>query len=153
MEQPRTPVQWYALVGGALMLAIGVIALATNGLSFGTVSNAPGDDFIIWRMNGWDTIAYMALGGLGLFAAARIDASRMFAMTAGVILVAAAVWGFIDGNDVASVFAVDTTDNITNAALGGLGLLAAFPPESMQRRAGVGTSERDSRHGGRASHA
>jgi hypothetical protein len=32
------------------------------------------------------------------------------------------------------------TDNITHAVLGGLGLLVAFPPESMQRRAGLDKS-------------
>lgn len=149
MEQPRTPVQLYALIGGALLLLIGVLALVTHGLRFGTTSSAPGDDFVIWRMNGWDTVAYMALGALGVFMASRVDGARTYAMVAGVLLVAAAVWGFIDGDGVAGIFAVDTTDNIFNAALGGLGLLAAFPPESMQRRAGVGATRGD-RH---ASHA
>src|SRR4051812_35769648 len=102
------------------MLVVGVLALVTHGLSFGSVSNAPGQDFVIWRMNGWDTIAYIVLGGVGLLAAARVDASRTFALAAGVVLLAAAVWGFIDGDSVAGIFSVDTTDNITNAALAGL---------------------------------
>lgn len=145
MEAPRTPAQWYALVVGAVLGAAGVIALVTGSTDFGTVSGGAGQNFIIWNVSGWETILYMALGAFGLFSAARVDAARTFALFSGVIFAAMAVWGFIDGNDVASIFAVDTTDNITYAILGGLGLILGLAPESAQRKAGLGSP-----HGGHA---
>ena len=54
-------------------------------------------------------------------------------------------------HDVVGIFAVDTTDNITHAAIGGVGLLIGLIPEAAQRRAGVGGAEHG--HGGHASHA
>ncbi len=138
MEAPRTPAQWYSLLIGAALAAGGVLALLTGSTNFGSVSSGAGQEFIIWQVSGWETILYMATGALGILAASRVDAARTFALSVGVVYAAIAVWGFIDGNSVASIFAVDTTDNITYAAVGGLGLALAAMPESVQRTAGVG---------------
>ena len=145
MEAPRTPAQWYATVVGAVLAAAGVIALITGSTDFGTVSGGAGQNFIIWNVSGWETILYMGVGALGLLSAGRVDAARSFALVSGAIFAAMAVWGFIDGDDVASIFAVDTTDNITYAILGALGLVVGLAPESVQRKAGLGSP-----HGGHA---
>ena len=142
MEAPRTPAQWFATLVGAGLIAGGVLALVTGSTDFGTVSSGTGHEFIIWRVSGWETILYMATGVIGLMAAARVDAARSFGLTAGLVFAAIAIWGFIDGNDVVSLFAVNTADNVTHAAIGGLGLLAGLASESVQRQVGVGHNER-----------
>jgi len=139
MEAPRTPAQWFATVVGAVLLAIGVLALILGLTSFGTVDEIDAREFLILRVSGWETIMYMAFGALGLLLAGRVDAARSFALVAGVYYALVAVWGFIDGNDVFSLLAVDTTDNIFHAAIGGLGLVVAALPEDTQRELGVGT--------------
>jgi len=143
VEAPRTPAQWYAMLVGAVLAAAGVIALITGSTDFGTVAAGAGQNFIIWNVSGWETILYMGLGGVGILAASRVDGARSFALLSGAVFAAMAVWGFIDGDDVASIFAVDTTDNITYAALGALGLVIGLAPESVQRKAGLGSP-----HGG-----
>lgn len=147
MEAPRTPAQWYALLIGAALVAVGVLALIFGSTDFGTVSAASGEEFILWRVNGWETVLYMATGALGLLAAARVDSARSFALVAGIVYAAIAVWGFIDGNSVASLFAVDTTDNISHAVIGGLGLVLGLLPESMQRTVGFGHRHGHPSHG------
>ncbi|HET8757866.1 MAG TPA: hypothetical protein VFM58_17735, partial [Solirubrobacteraceae bacterium] len=39
-----------------------------------------------------------------------------------------AVWGFVDGRDVAGVFVADTADNVTHAILAALALVVGMPP-------------------------
>jgi hypothetical protein len=55
-------VQWFALLIGAALVAAGVLALIAGSTNFGTVSGGAGEDFIIWRMSGWETGLYMATG-------------------------------------------------------------------------------------------
>jgi hypothetical protein len=97
----------------------------------------------------------MATGALGLFAASRVGAARMFALTAGVVFAVMAVWRFIDGEAVASIFAVDTTDNISYAAIAGVGLVLGLMPESAHRKAGIRHVDRgaEARGGGRPTQA
>jgi len=139
MEAPRTPAQWFAVLVGAALTAAGVLALLTGSTNFGTVSSGAGHEFIIWNVSGWETILYMGMGAFGLLMAGRVDAARSFCLIAGAVFAAIAAWGFIEGSSVAAIFAVDTTDNITHAAIGGLGLMLGLMPEPAQRRAGIGS--------------
>ena len=151
MEAARTPAQWFALVVGAILAVGGLIALVTGSTDFGTVSGGAGRNFIIWDVSGWETILYMVVGVLGMLAARRVDHAREFALAGGVLFAAMAIWGFIDGDDVAGIFAIDTTDNITYAVLGVVGLVLGLTPDAVQRKAGLGLADRGS--GGHASHA
>jgi len=149
MQAPRTSAQIYALFAGAILLGFGVIALAVGHTDFGTGANLGGDEFIIWMANGWDTIVWMALGALGLMAAARAETATAYSMLAGAFFVLVAVWGFISGNDVFGLMAVDTTDNISHAAIGAAGVVAALSPDSLRRT----KESRQFGSGGHATHA
>ncbi len=138
MEAPRTPAQWFAVVAGVVLIPFGVLALVLGSTNFGPVGITGGEQFLLWRVSGWETILYMASGALGLVAASRVDGARMYALLAGLVYAAIAVWGFIDGNSVINLLAVDTTDNISHAVIGGLGMLMASLPEPAQRRVGIG---------------
>lgn len=139
MEAPKTPAQWYAALGGAFLTALGVLSLTIIGLEFGTVRNLTGDqDFLIWDVSGWSTLMWIGAGALGLLATSRVDAARTYGLLAGIWFTAIAVWGFIDGNDVFSLIIAGTTNNITHAVLGVLGVVAALPSERRQREYGVG---------------
>ncbi len=145
MEAPKKPVQLFATAIGVFLIPLGLLALIFGSTNFGTVSGGAGQEFIIWQVSGWETILYMATGAIGLLAAARLDTARTFALVAGIGYAAMAVWGFIDGNDVIGLFAVDTTDNITYAAIGGLGLLLGAMPEAAQERSSLSADERERR--------
>jgi hypothetical protein len=88
-----------------------------------------------WTVSGWTTILWIAMGALGLLSMARLDTARSYSLLAGVVFAIVAVWGFIDGNDVAEIIAADTTNNVMHAILAGLGLVAGMLPVQAQRPA------------------
>jgi hypothetical protein len=136
MEMQRTPAQWFALLAGMFLVALGVLALVLNAPDFGKTSNPA--NFLIWKVSGWNTILWMAMGVLGIFASGRVDVSRTYAMLAAVVFGVLAIWGFIDaGYDTMGIFAFGTAANITHAVIAGLGGVAAALPENVQRRLGM----------------
>jgi len=116
MKLFKNPAQTFALVTGALLLAAGVVALGAGSTNFGTVADGAGQDLWIWQVSGWETIFYLAVGTLGLMAASRLGTARLFALAAGYVFVALAVYGFVDGNDIVSIFAVGTADKLSYLA-------------------------------------
>jgi len=138
MEMPKTPTQWYAGVAGVFLVALGVLSLTILPVEFAPVDETTTPEFLIWQANGWTTLLWLALGAVGLVMMSRVDGARSYSLVAGVAFSVLAVWGFIDGQDVASLFYAGTTNNITHAILGGLGLMAGLPSERQQRKAGLG---------------
>jgi hypothetical protein len=147
MEIQRTPAQWFALLIGAFLVALGVLTLVLNGLSFGNTSNPA--EFLIWKASGWNTILWMAMGAFGVVSSMRVDSARTYGILSAVVFGVLAVWGFIDaGYDTMGIFAIGTTGNITHAIIAALGAVTAMMPERAQRKAGVGTEPDRHRRGG-----
>jgi len=145
MEAQRPPAQWYALLVGVFLVALGVLSLVTNGLSFSSASHP--SEFVIWKVNGWDTILWMAMGALGILASARLEAARSYGMFAAIVFAVLAVWGFIDsGYSTMGIFALGTAGNITHAVLAVVGAMAAMAPETVQRS--VAARRADQPHAG-----
>lgn len=135
-QAPRTAAQMYALVAGAVLITLGILSLIFATVDFGTVGVAKErDQFLIWEASGWSAILWILMGGFGLFLAARVDAARSYALVAGVVFAALAIWGFIHGDNVGEILAAGTTDNITHAILGGVGLAVAALPQDAEREA------------------
>jgi hypothetical protein len=133
IDPPDTPAQTFAALSGLFLVALGVLALIFAGVSFGTVDSlADQPEFLIWTVSGWTTILWIVMGALGLVSMARVDAARTYSLFAAAVFAVLAVWGFVDGSDVAGIFAADTTNNITHAILAGLALLVGFMPREAQ---------------------
>jgi hypothetical protein len=125
-RRPSTPAQWFAALGGTFLVVLGILALVLEPVRFGAagpVAHEP--DLVIWSVNGWTAAFWLAMGVIGILSVPRFDAARDYARFVGVLFGLVAIWGFVDGNDVAGILAADTTDDITHAVLGALGLLAA----------------------------
>jgi hypothetical protein len=132
--RPDSPAQAYALVAGIFLLALGILALIFETGTFGSVGAAADQpQFLIWRVSGWMTILWILMGGLGVLSAGRLASARIYALAAGAIFAVLAIWGFIDGDHVASIFVAGTVDNITHAVLAVLGLAAWAAPRERQR--------------------
>jgi hypothetical protein len=138
MQAPPSAAQVFALVVGAALLAVGVLALIFGSTDFGTGSAIGGETFVIWLANGWDAVIWAGFGAAGLLAAVRASSARAYALLTGAFFAVVAVWGFIDGNDVFGLMAVDTTDNVSHAVIGGLGLVAAMLPAPETRHDAAG---------------
>jgi len=141
MEMPKTPAQGYAGLAGVFLVALGLLSLIILGVEFAPVDESASPDFLIWEANGWTTLLWLVAGALGLVMMSRVDGARTYALVGGVVFAVMAVWGFIDGNDVASLFYAGTANNITHAVVGGLGLVVGLPSERQQRKAGVGDGD------------
>jgi hypothetical protein len=119
-ERPDSPARAFAVAAGLFLLALGVLALVFDDVSFDPVGRRP-PHLLIWGVSGWTTILWIAMGGLGL----TLAGARSYPLLAAGVFGVAAVWGFIDGHAVAAVLVAGTANNVTHAALAGLGLLAS----------------------------
>jgi Domain of unknown function (DUF4383) len=133
MEGQRTPAQWFALLAGAFLIALGVLTLVLNGLDFGATSSP--EEFLLWKASGWNTVLWMAIGAAGVLASMRVDASRGFGLVAAAVFGILALWGFVDGGvETMGVFAIGTAGNITHAIIAALGFAVATAPEPARRQ-------------------
>ena len=139
MHAPRTPTQTIVLLMGSVLLVVGFLALVFGSTDFHTGRDITTQTFIIWRANGWDCVIWMLLGAAGILASARYDAARTYAMAAGAFLIVVAIWGFVDGHHVFGLMGVDTTDNVSHAVLGVLGVAASLIPAPSRSRAPFGS--------------
>jgi hypothetical protein len=136
-ERPDTPAQTYAGLAGVFLLALGVLALIFTSVGFDTVGLAADEpEFLLWSVNGWTAVFWIALGTLGLLSVPRLASARMYALSAGLLFAAAAVWGFLDDESVAGVLVASTANNLTHAILAALGLLFGMLPRDAQRAPG-----------------
>ncbi len=130
MQAARSVAQVIALTLGSALLAVGVLALIFGSTDFATGNAIGAESFLIWLFNGWGAVIWTAFGIVGLLFAARADTARAFALVAGMVFAAAAVWGFIDGDNAFGLMAVDTTVNISHAVIAAVGLVTAMMPAS-----------------------
>ncbi len=143
VERPDTPAQSYAFMCGLFLAALGVLSLIFTSVDFGTVGSAAGQpEFLLWSVSGWTSVMWIAMGAFGLLAAPRLDVACGYALVAGAVFAVVAVLGFVDGNDVAELLVADTTNNVTHAVLGALGLIMGLLPREAQRAPGDGPRER-----------
>lgn len=116
------------------LIALGVLSLIFASVDFGTVGPVRAQpEFVIWSISGWTAIFWIAMGGLGVLSAVRLDSARSYAMFAGAVFAIVAIWGFIDANDVFGLLTADATNNITHAVLAALGLIVGSLPQGAQR--------------------
>jgi hypothetical protein len=119
----RTLAQTTCLVVGLTLVAVGVLGFFFGGSSFNVGNNPPGEEFIIFEVNGWHNIVHIATGALLLFAAPKGPLAATVLTVFGLTYAVVTVWGFVDGNDVLNLVPVNTADNFLHV---GLTLVALF---------------------------
>jgi Domain of unknown function (DUF4383) len=137
MISDRTPAQLYALLFGAVLLAVGVVGFAVDG-SFDTGGGIEGDELLLFEVNGWHNLVHIASGVLGLALARSRPGARLFALGFGAVYLVVTVWGFVDGSSVLGLLTVNTADNFLHLAIALLGLGAGLASaEPTGHRAGM----------------
>lgn len=139
MSSDRTPAQLYALLFGAVLLAVGVIGFVVDA-SFDTGTGVEGDELIVFEVNGWHNLVHVASGALGLALAGSRAGARAFALGFGAVYLAVTAWGFIDGNSVLALLPVNTADNFLHLAIALLGLGAGLASSSDPAGRRTGTT-------------
>lgn len=141
LEKPRTPAQSFSLIAGTFLVALGVLSLIFSSAPFATVEGTKTGEFLIWKTTGWTAVMWIAVGALGILAMFRVDTARAYGILAGLFFALLAVWGFISGTDVFTLFVANPVNNITHAVLAVLGLVLAAPSERTQHDVAPGHVE------------
>jgi hypothetical protein len=140
----RTIAQTFCLVVGIGLIAAGVLGFFFGGSGFGAGTNVQGEEFIVFEVNGWHNIVHIATGAVLLLLAPKAKVAATGALVFGLVYVVVAVWGFIDGNDVANLIPVNTADNWLHVAIALASLLAAGASGAF-----AALSSRDAKNAGR----
>jgi len=113
-----SPARLYASAVGALLLVLGI------GGFFGALD-----------VDAWRNLFYAATGVLGLLAASY--AARPFALAAGLLYTALAIWGFAlgSGEEILSLLPADQLESWFRLVIGLLGLAAAAGTPRLKARA------------------
>ncbi len=153
--EAASPARLYAAAAGALLLALGIAGFFYSA-SFG----APGEveaALGVLRVNAWLNLLYVAAGALGLLAAGY--SSRPYALAAGAVFTALAVWGLVldPGDAIAGFLPAAGGNEALNLTIGLLGLAAAAgtpkrsrPFPGSKRTNGVQKEPRSSEAGAQA---
>src|SRR3954447_12945885 len=123
MHDERTPSQLYSLVFGAVLLIVGIVGFFVNA-KFGTGSKPPGDNLIVFRVNGWHNIVHIASGLVGLALARTAAGARLFALGFGIVYGIVTIYGLIAGSNVLGIVAINGADNVLHLLIAAAGLAA-----------------------------
>jgi hypothetical protein len=106
----RSVAQTVCLVLGGILVLAGLVGFTVNS-DFSTGSNPPGDTLLGLEVNGWHNIAHIATGGLLLLGVrnARLAATVLLAFAGSYVVVA--LWGFVAGDNVVQLLAINSADN------------------------------------------
>jgi len=133
----RTIAQAFCLVAGLGLIGAGVLGFFFGGSGFDAGNGVQGEDFIVFEVNGWHNIVHIATGGLLLSLAPKARAAATGAAAFGIVYAGVAVWGFIEGNDVANLIPVDPADNWLHVALAASASWRPGCPGHSRRAPGV----------------
>src|SRR3954453_11494473 len=139
-----TPAQWFCIVVGGVLLAIGVLGFiadasfdTTSTVDTDAVGNADahlqGDGFLGFEVNGWHNLVHIASGAFLLAMAKKRRTAKTATLAFGAIYGLVAIIGLIDGNDVLGLFPVNPADNILHVLLSLASLAAGFASDADDR--------------------
>jgi Domain of unknown function (DUF4383) len=107
----RTMAEGFALLLGLGLLAVGVLGFFFGDSSFGTGSHPSGDTFLFFEVNGWHNVLFIATGALLVLFSFRPASAALALVLVGALYAGVTVWGFIDGDDVVNLVAIDDAGN------------------------------------------
>ena len=113
----RTLAQTFCLVAGLGLIAAGILGFFFGGSNFAAIDPPRGEEFIVFEVNGWHNIVHIATGAFLVLMSPKARLAAIGALTFGVVYVVVVIWGFIDGNDIAEIVALNTADNWLHVAL------------------------------------
>jgi hypothetical protein len=128
----RTLAQAYCLLVGLVLVLAGALGFVADG-HFGSAHDGRGA-LLGFDVNGWHNIVHIASGLFLLAVRGEPPRARAGALAFGIVYGIVAVWGFITGDGVLGIVAIDQADNWLHTALAALAIVAALvsPPASYE---------------------
>jgi hypothetical protein len=125
---------------GMILLAYGVTALIFGGRSFTTQAldgTVNGETWLGLEVNGWSDLLFIGSGAALMFGSPLHWGAKSLSLIVGLVLAAAAVIAFVDGDDVLGIFAANGRTTLVWAiAAAVLIVLALLPRVGGDRKAG-----------------
>jgi Domain of unknown function (DUF4383) len=132
-----SPARLYCTLVGAVLVIAGIIGFFYSaGFDTGTAGVAADTDevFGILGVNGWHNLLHIALGVLALAVAGSPSGARAYCLGIGLVYLALALWGFIDGDNILiGLIPVNNEDNFLHLILGLTGLAAGSATPATAR--------------------
>jgi hypothetical protein len=135
-HRARTPAQWYCLLVGLVLLAVGVLGFISDS-SFETGDAVQGDSFLGFEVNGIHNLVHVASGLVLLAASPKRASARAVALAFGLVYGLVAIIGLVDTEDVLGLLPVNAADNILHVALAALGIATGLISRGDDRGAGT----------------
>jgi hypothetical protein len=123
MRQDSTPAQLYATVFGAVLLIVGIVGFFVNA-TFGTGSKPPGENLLLFKVNGWHNVVHIASGLAGLALARTPAGARAFALGFGLVYGIVTVYGLVAGTNILGLLALNGADNVLHLVIAAAGIAA-----------------------------
>jgi Domain of unknown function (DUF4383) len=120
----RTLAQAYCLVAGLVLLLVGVLGFISDA-HFGAATDGRGE-FLGFDVNGWHNVVHIVSGLFLLAVRGEAARARAGALAFGVFYAGVAVSGFITGDSVLGIVAIDQADNWLHVGLAALAILSAL---------------------------
>jgi hypothetical protein len=119
----RTLAQAYCLLAGLALVLVGALGFLSDD-HFGSATDGRGE-FLGFDVNGWHNVFHIASGLFLLATKGEPARARAGALAFGLVYAGVAVWGFITGDGVLGVVAIDRADNWLHVGLAALAILSA----------------------------
>jgi hypothetical protein len=129
---------------GMILLAYGVTALIFGGRSFTTQAldgTVNGETWLGLEVNGWSDLLFIGTGAALMFGAPLHWGAKSVSLIVGLVLAAAAVISFVDGDDVLGIFAANGRTTLVWAIAAAVLIVLALLP----RVGGARREDRDER--------
>ena len=140
--EKRTLAQWFCLLGGAAFLLAGLAGFLVDS-SF-DVGSPEGDPLLGLEVNGWHNVVHI-LSGLFLLAMSRTAATaRAGALAFGAAYLLVTIIGFIQGDSILGLLAINGADNIFHLVTSLLALAAGLMSPTTKSHGGrtIATDDR-----------
>lgn len=143
----RTPAQWYCLLFGGTLLAVGLIGFLANA-SFVVGKELEDDPLLgIFDVNGWHNVVHLLSGAFLLAFAKKRATAKATALAFGLVYGLVTVIGFIDGTDVLAIIPTNGADNVLHLVISALaivsGLVSSGDDRAIDRHAGADRADAD----------
>lgn len=122
----RTPAQWFALLGGGVLVLVGIVGFFADASFQVGRPHDSGDLLGLFEVNAIHNIVHIATGALLLAGAPRPDTAKLFTLIFAGAYAAVTVIGLIQGDTVLGLIPVNAADNVLHIVLTLTAVLAAF---------------------------
>jgi hypothetical protein len=128
----RHPAELYDRIVGPVLILVGLLGFIASS-AFDTGNNPPGDNLIIFEVNGWHNLVHIASGLLLCLGIGHWARARTVTLAFGVTYLLVTIIGFIDGNDVLGILPVNAADNVLHLVLSLTAIAAGLAPAPGRR--------------------